>query len=209
MARHYLAQGGNSRDTYCMGDGLFPSTPYAPDQNVLPEARRTSIDFAITRCLDFGCGDSPCAGCVTAECKGSTALREYLDKFTIAVGDTIDVAYLPRKTTLQEIYYSIESPITPFTFNIQVADYNGAAAPLVLATGVSGAAIDWQVLNVFTINGNAPLEIRTNGVLQIAVTALPPLLPAQTACGCGGCGGICGLSMKIAPVIRRYETGCF
>jgi hypothetical protein len=206
MARHLLALGGNTRDEFCFGSGLLPSVPFDPDQPIEADARRNGIDFSILRCVDFGCGDSPCSGCVTAECKGSIALADYLSKNPIVVGDVVDLAYLPRLYTLREVYWRVEKAVTPMTFDLQVADYNGAAPPIVLATGISGAALNWDVLDVATITGGV-FPIRTNGVLQMVITDLPPPAPANQ-CGCPMCGGICGLGLKVAAVVRQYETGC-
>jgi hypothetical protein len=208
MARHSLALGGRPKTGYCFGQNILPSVPYLPDEEIVPDARRSSTTFALTRCLDFGCGDTPCAGCVTADCKGSIALRQYMRENTIAVGDLIDVVYLPRRTQLVEVAWFVDHALAGFTFNIQVAEYDGAAAPVVLATGVSAAAIDWDVLDVRTIN-SGPLLVKTNGALQLVVTAMPVVpAPSPTDCGCPACDVLCGLDLRVAPVVRFYETGC-
>ena len=207
MARHSLALGGNPKQGYCFGQNILPSVPYDPDQEIVPDARRSSTTFAITRCLDFGCGDTPCSGCVTAECKGSVALREYVKNNTFAVGDVIDLSYLPRLTQLIEVYWNIKHALPGFTFDLRVAEYDGAAAPLVLATGVNAATVDWDVLDVRDINGG-PLLIKTNGSLQAVITALPVPANPDPGCGCPSCDVLCGLNLVVAPVVRYYETGC-
>jgi hypothetical protein len=207
MPRHHLALGGNPKQGFCFGQNILPSVPYDPYQEIVPDARRSSTTFAITRCLDFGCGETPCSGCVTAECKGSIALREYTRKNTFAVGDVIDVSYLPRNTQLIEVYWNVKNALAGFTFDIRVAEHDSAQPPVVLATGIDAGTLDWDVLDVRAING-APLLVKTNGALQIVITAMAPPANPQPDCGCPSCDAMCGLNLVMAPVVRHYETGC-
>lgn len=207
MPRHHLALGGNPKQGFCFGQNILPSVPYDPYQEIVPDARRSSTTFAITRCLDFGCGETPCSGCVTAECKGSIALREYTRKNTFAVGDVIDVSYLPRNTQLIEVYWNVKNALAGFTFDIRVAEHDGAQPPLVLATGIDAGTVGLDVLDVRAINGG-PLMVKTNGALQIVITAMAPPANPQPDCGCPSCDAMCGLNLVMAPVVRHYETGC-
>jgi len=205
MAEHNLALGGRPKEGFRFGQNILPSVPYLPNEAIVPDARRSSTTFALTRCLNFGVAEN--CDCVTDGYRGSIALREYVRNNPIAVGDVLNVVFLPARTRLLEVAWFVESPLPSFDFDIRVANYDPAVAtPLALATSVPGGVVGWDVLDVTTIAGD-PLLIRTNAVLQVVIKALPPL-PADTGCNCPACDRLASLNLVIAPVVRHYETGC-
>lgn len=205
MAEHNLALGGRIKSGFRMGQNILPSEPYLPDERIVPDARRSSTTFALTRCLNFGVGDN--CDCVTDGYRGSIALREYVRENPLALNDVLNVVYLPARTRLLEVAWFIDSPAAGFVFDVRVARFDPIiATPLVLATDISAGSVAWDVLDVTEINGQ-PLLVQTNASLQLVVKGLPAPAP-DTGCNCPMCDALASLNLTIAPVVRHYETGC-
>jgi hypothetical protein len=214
--KHYLAHGGLPKQRAALAAPILPSVPFGPTDPTGFDDRRNGIDYALSRYFNFDCGpsSSPCLGCVTPDCVGSADLREYLSTNSIAVGDEIVTNYLPNMSTLRELFIQIEKPITPFTFDIVLANHAYAtpgvfAAPIVLATDYNGSVAGWDVLDIIDINGGSPIKIDlASAEIRLVVKTLPaPAAPVDNCTTCMNCGGLCGLRLIVSPVVRRYLTG--
>jgi hypothetical protein len=206
MATHFLAQGGhrvNNVANYVRS--MFPSVPMGKDEHFEPDSRRTNVRHAITRCFDLSCGSGPC-NCDTAACRGSLALKEYVKSTPIANNDAVVLVYIPRLTSLDRIYWAVETPIASGTANIRFVPGTGPA--VVLAANVPLNAVAQDLLDVWAINGS-PLFAEQNGHVEIVVSGLPANPPAVNPCGCTTTGGINGLNLTLTATVERYRTGCY
>lgn len=204
MATHFLAEGGQRvHNVASIVRKMFPSTPMLPNEAFAPDARRVASRHTLQRCFDLSCGSLGC-NCNTAQCKGSRALRDYIQDHTIANGDSVVLVYIPKDTSLDRIYWAVEAPLTSGVANIRYVPGTGPA--IVIATGVPLTAVNSALIDVWAVNGG-PLLAQTNGHVEIVVSGLPA--PAAGAvCGCVSAGGINGLNFTLTATVERYRTGC-
>jgi hypothetical protein len=204
MANHALFYGGLSTSNPRLR--LFPQRPPLALDFMEADNRRGGTRRAITRLLDF-CATTNCAhGCGDAGDQ-SRALQEYLTDAAapINAGDTIDIAIISKFSTLERVWWNIETPITPFTFNfnlVPVAD--GVNAPVVVAAGpISGTAVASALIVPAT-----PIYTDENMMLRMTVVTAPAAAPVGDNRACGG-SKLTGLRMFVTPVVEEYLRGAW
>lgn len=219
MATHNLFFGGQRTNNPEWA--MLPSVEPKPDEPMAPDNRGNPVLFSLNRrliwsdcCESCGCGTEPgpdACRCTAGSKKldgGSTALKQYLKHNAIAVGDVINAVILPRQTALMYLWWAVESPIDPFTFDVRVrgnaASLGGTIAapvPFVVAAGIDGTVKGSGLIDVTTLNGGQPLWLDQNDMLQVVINDLPAVAAPGDCSPCSDGGGIKGSSIIISPIV--------
>ncbi len=208
MATHCLVQGGIR--TVNADYNMFPTVLPGVDQVYKAEVRTPAV-HSLARVLDFASGmmvtnpNVPAA--ISPEAWGSTGLVNFLKNNTVAANDVLQICVLPRRTMLTHVYLRVAKPITPCAFTLRVAGRSSnLGSPIVLGTGISGAATTEMLIDVAAHNSGNPVWFKQNDVLEL----IPTSMPAVTVGSDGqNAGGLMGLGLVIAPIVFEFEKGAF
>lgn len=215
MAEHNIFLGGD-RTKSCSFYEALPSTEMPPNGAMTGTTHKHNPTHSLTRHLAWKCPPCP----QTGEAYGSQFLANYLEREEIVAGDILNLAIMPRGTSLIKIWWQIKEPLDGFAFSLQVrgnahsisgdptgdvasataipiiAGVDGAQGALdeegcLLASGVLGIAPDLQG------DPNCPgIYFDQNDMLQLVIESLPE-------------DGIACSEMCISPVIMEYCEGSY